>query len=186
MVSRSDKDPTQMMETIDRLISFESFNSMWYWVFLGLAWSSRTHWTIGIPFDSIMRADKYGDEWEADVDRIAAASARRFALLRGTVAVVITSVITFLMAMMATAAFAFNNEFSQALFALALPMLVAEIGDIRLAQRINHTGLRGYALRRKVVWRRFLNQATGMVSLLMATSFAIFNFLFESGYIALP
>ncbi|RED13265.1 hypothetical protein [Pontivivens insulae] len=171
-----------MMSVIDRLISFESFGSVWYWIFLGLAWSSRTHWTIGIPFDAIMRADRRGGEWEADIDRLAIAASRRFALIAGKVAAVLTLFVTFFLAALATAALYLGNELSQAMLAIALPMIVAEVGDIRLAQRIHHQQIRGYELRRAIVWRRFLNQATGLSSLILATLFATFQFLDRVGY----
>lgn len=52
-------------------IDFSTFSSIWYWLFLALAWSSRTHWTIGAPFDAVIRADKRGGKWEDDLDAAA-------------------------------------------------------------------------------------------------------------------
>ncbi|WP_316013116.1 hypothetical protein [Roseobacter sp. HKCCA0434] len=166
-----------MGELLGEFLDFGTFSSFWYWLFLALAWSSRTHWTIGIPFDSVARAEKRGGRWAEDVDRIAAAMGARFASFGGRGGVWIAGIVTFLLSGLMTAAFLYNNELSRGILAIALPMIVAEIGDIRLALKVERTGLSGHDLRRALVWRRFLNQVTGLGSLVLASALAILTIL---------
>ena len=62
-----------------------------------------------------------------------------------------------------------------------------DVEDIyHLALRIHATGLRGYDLRRALVWRRFLNQVTGLVSLLLAAACAVLVLLTRHGVLPAP
>ncbi|QPH54331.1 hypothetical protein [Pontivivens ytuae] len=166
-----------MGDVVRNFIDFDSFSSLWYWIFMALAWTSRTHWTIGVPFDAIIRADRRGPPWEEHVDVIAHAMAARFHLFVRRGGAWVVGVTTFALTAVGTAALLFGNEFAQAIFAVALPMVIAEAGDVRLALRIHDEQLSGYELRRAIVWRRFLNQATGLFSILLASAFATFQFL---------
>lgn len=158
-------------------IDFSTFSSIWYWLFLALAWSSRTHWTIGAPFDAVIRADKRGGKWEDDLDAIVHAMSARFALFMRRGGPWVVGVMTFVVAGLVSASFVTQSEMVRGLTALVVPMLVAEIGDVRLALRIHDTGLRGYDLRRALVWRRFLNQVTGLASLALASGLAVLTVL---------
>lgn len=167
-------------DVVRNYMEFDSFASVWYWIFMALAWTSRTHWTIGVPFDAIIRADRRGAPWEEHVDVIAHAMAARFHLFVHRRGALIVGVTMFALTAVGSAALLLGNQFAQAVFALALPMLIAEVGDVRLALRIHEEGLSGYHLRRALIWRRFLNQATGLLSIIMASVFATRIFLQQS------
>ena len=166
---------------IGDLIDFATFSSVWYWIFIALAWSSRSHWTIGIPFDAVIRAEKRGGTWESDLDAMAHAMSARFALFMGRGGPWIIGVATFVVTGLIATGIATRNEMVLGIAAFAVPMILAEAGDVRLALRIHATGLRGYDLRRALVWRRFLNQVTGLVSLLLAAACAVLVLLTRHG-----
>ena len=170
-----------MLTLIGEFLSFSTFSSVWYWIFLAIAWSSRTHWTIGVPFDSIVRADKLGGTWESDLDAIAHAMSARFALLAGQGGPWIIGIAAFFLTGLITASVLTENEMVRGLTALALPMAIVEFGDVRLALRIHRTGLLGHDLRRAIVWRRFLNQVTGLFSLTLAAALAALTILQVEG-----
>lgn len=164
-------------------LEYLTFTSAWYWVFIALAWSSRAHWTISIPFDAIVRAERRGAQWEEDLDNLAQIMSRRvnhFARGGGVWGV---AIVTFALAALITGSIVTQSQFVRGLTAVAVPMAIAAFGDIRLALRIHDTGLRGYHLRRALVWRRFLNQATGLFSLLLAASMGALTALQHSGYL---
>lgn len=173
-----------MADLVRDFLDTATFSSVWYWIFLALAWSSRTHWTIGVPFDAVVRAERKGGRWEEDLDAIAHAMSARFALFMGKGGPWIIGVATFLITGLIATSWMTFNELVMGISAFAVPMLIAEIGDVRLALRIHATGLRGYDLRRALVWRRFLNQVTGVLSLGVAAALATLHVLIEHGLVA--
>ena len=168
-----DRKDCLLLSLISEFLDFSTFFSIWYWVFLALAWSSRTHWTLGAPFDSVVRAEKRGGRWEDDLDAIVHAMAARFAMFMQHGGPWVVGIAMFLLAGLVTACVVTQNEMVRGITAFAVPMMIAEFGDIRLALRIERTGLRGYDLRRALVWRRFLNQVTGLFSLILAATLAV-------------
>lgn len=163
-------------------LEFATFSSIWYWVFMALAWSSRSHWTLGAPFDGVVRAERRGGPWEDDLDMIVHAMSRRvvgFVRPSGHRAI---GVGMFFLASLVTGSIVTQSEFIRGLTALAIPMAIVTVLEVRLALRVHDTGLRGYDLRRALVWQRFLNQATGLCSLLLAAAMAAVTVLQQNGY----
>lgn len=171
-----------MSALIREFINFSTFSSVWYWIFLALAWSSRTHWTLGAPFDAVVRAEKHGGRWEADLEAIVHANSARFNLFAGRGGPWVVAFGTFVLTGLVTASLVTSNEMVRGFTAFAVPMAIAEIGDVRLALRVHATGMRGYALRRALVWRRFMNQVTGLVSLFIAATLAGLAMFYAHGY----
>ena len=47
-------------QTLLDVIDFRSFSNLWFWIVLAVAWSTASHWVLGIPFDMVMRARRHG------------------------------------------------------------------------------------------------------------------------------
>ena len=41
------------------------------WIVLAVAWSSASHWVLGVPFDMVMRARRQGGQAAADLEDLA-------------------------------------------------------------------------------------------------------------------
>ena len=52
------------------LIDLRSFSNLWYWIALAVAWSSASHWVLGIPYDMVLRARRMGGQAEQDLTDI--------------------------------------------------------------------------------------------------------------------
>ena len=49
------------------LIDMRSFSNLWYWIALGVIWSSASHWVLGVPYDMINRARRDEGAVRSDV-----------------------------------------------------------------------------------------------------------------------
>ncbi|MBB5514804.1 hypothetical protein FHS89_000810 [Rubricella aquisinus] len=150
-------------------IDLTSFTTLWYWIFLCLTWNSVTHRTMGVPFDMIIRAD--GDEarFGADLDALAHAQAHRLTYMFGRFGVVLIGVAAFVVGALAAAAFVLGIQLAQAMFVVALPVIIVWANEVRLAYIVRRgAGLYGTTLRRRIVRFRFYHQLIGLWSLVMA------------------
>jgi hypothetical protein len=157
------------------LIKFNSFDSVWYWLMVGVAWSLTCHWTLGVPFDSLIRAERKGGEFAKDVERIATAYVRRAVYMVEKAGIYILGALAFLFAVIGTFAFFYSYQFAQAIFAMALPLCFVQWLNIRLALKINRLALSGVELQRALLRRRFWNQVIGLLSILVASCFAFIS-----------
>ena len=60
----------QWYDVIFDLIDMRSFSNLWYWIVLAVMWSSVSHWVLGVPFDMISRARRYGGQAQADLEAL--------------------------------------------------------------------------------------------------------------------
>ena len=49
-------------DTVFEVIDMRSFSNLWYWIGLAVLWSSVSHWVLGVPYDSILRAKRATEE----------------------------------------------------------------------------------------------------------------------------
>ena len=48
-----------LTQTLFDVIDFRSFSNLWFWIMLAVAWSTASHWVLGIPFDMVLRARQH-------------------------------------------------------------------------------------------------------------------------------
>ncbi|MDO7630423.1 MAG: component of SufBCD complex, partial [Loktanella sp.] len=53
-------------KAILQVIDLRSFSSLWYWLFIAIAWSTVSHWVLGVPYDMVQRAKRQGGQAEID------------------------------------------------------------------------------------------------------------------------
>ena len=157
-------------------ISFKSFSSIWYWIMTGIAWSMTCHWTLGVPYDALVRAHSKGGQVAADTEAMAHLNIRRVVGFFEGGASIAVAVVAFFMAILATFGFAYGYELAQAMFMLLMPLLIVQALNIRLAFRLHRTQPEGVTLRKALVGRRFWNQVIGLTSILLATIMAFLQF----------
>mgnify|MGYP001800779309 CR=1 FL=1 len=162
-------------------IQLETFTSVWFWIFLALTWSARSHWVLGVPFDAIVRADRNPDKWGEAVDTLARVHAQRYCHVVDNVPITLVTLSAFTVGALGTASVIFWIDIAQAAFVIALPMMIVTWEDIRLARRVLRDELEGSPLRRVIVWRRFVVQLWGIASISAAAGFLIFDVISRTG-----
>jgi len=161
-------------------ISFDSFSSVWYWLFLGIAWSVTCHWTLGVPYDALVRAHKRGGKYAEDAEVLARIHVERYADVARSAGPYITAAAFFVIATLATFGYAYGYETAQALLVLVAPLFLVSGLNMRLAVKLAEQELDGATLRKRLVSRRFWNQVIGLSSLLVSVMAALFSFVTET------
>lgn len=157
-------------------IKVDSFSSIWYWIMTGIAWSMTCHFTIGVPYDSLVRAHSKGGKHAEETELLAKLQVRRITgALEGAVSFIV-AVVAFFLAILATFGFGYGYEIAQATFLLLAPLVLVHGLGIRLAFRIARDQVEGPALRKALVRRRFWNQVIGLSSIFVASMMAFLSF----------
>ena len=149
-------------------IDLRSFSSLWFWIAVAVAWSSMTHFIIGVPFDLVVRARRKGGQ--------ALIQARRRNQIMASSGVWLAGIWALILSVLAILGFGYGAELSQALTLLLAPMTLAAALGLGLARKLEATPLEGAALVKKLLWHRFLIQAIGLVAILLTTMWGtLFN-----------
>lgn len=164
-----------VLDTVFEVIDMRSFSNLWYWIALAVLWSTTTHWIMGVPFDMLRKARRFGGEAQSDVETLARIYSSRLVSALQPGAVWIVMLVSFWMSILGILAFVYNLEFAQAVFLLTAPMSVVIWLSFRCAQRIMADEGEGLALHRRLtIHRRFL-QATGMVSIFVTAMYGMWQ-----------
>ncbi len=147
-----------------------------------VAWSMTSHWTIGVPFDVIMRAERQGGVFAEHCDTLVDINVYRLTYYFDKAGAYIAGGIGFMLAAIATLGFVLGVELFMALFMLAGPFSLVMAFSIRFAYRVKREGWRGELLRKKLRWRRLWNQVIGMVAITATTVVSVFYYLYTIGF----
>lgn len=151
---------------------YESFFSVWYWALTVIVWAVVCQRTLGVPHDMVVRAARLPEVAER-VELLARIGAERLAGLGESFGVVAAAAAGFVLAGLATLAFAYGVEVAEATFLLAFPLAIVGVGTLRLAREVLATGLAGEALRRRLSQRRAINLAIATVAMVSAAIAAL-------------
>ena len=69
--------------TVFEIIDMRSFSNLWYWIALAVAWSSVSHWVMGVPFDMIQRASRQGGDAQIDLEDLVRINSNRLLYIAG-------------------------------------------------------------------------------------------------------
>ncbi len=159
----------QWYQTIFQLIDMRSFSNLWFWIALAVMWSRASHFVLGVPFDMVQRAQKYGDEAESDLHALVQINIGRILHIATVSGSWIAAVTTFTLTALALLGFVYGIEFAQAVFCLAFPMTLVGLLRLRAAYRIAEFDESGKALRRRLTRHRTMVQGIGMLSILVTS-----------------
>ncbi|MDP3263304.1 MAG: component of SufBCD complex [Tabrizicola sp.] len=164
-----------VLDTVFEVIDMRSFSNLWYWIALAVLWSTTTHWVMGVPFDMLRKAKRFGGEAQADVEALVRIYSTRLISALEPGAVWIVTLASFWMSILGILAFVYNLEFAQAVFLLTAPLALVIWLSLRCARRIMADEGEGLALHRRLtIHRRFL-QATGMVSIFITAMYGMWQ-----------
>lgn len=159
----------QWYQTIFQLIDMRSFSNLWFWIVLAVMWSRTSHFVLGVPFDMVQRAQKYGDEAETDLHALVQINIGRILHIATVSGSWIAAGATFTLTALALLGFVYGIEFAQAVFCLAFPMTLVGLLRLRAAYRIAELDESGKALRRRLTRHRTMVQGIGMLSILVTS-----------------
>ncbi|MEE9454012.1 MAG: hypothetical protein V3V13_06485 [Paracoccaceae bacterium] len=160
-----------------------SFWSIWYWILTIIAWSMTAHWTLGVPFDMIVNANKKGGIFAEQCDALIEINIARYIYYFDLAGAYILALVAFVLAAVATLGFYLGIEAFMALFMLILPLNIVMGFTVRFAYRARREGWQGVELRKKIRWRRFWNQLIGVLAITATSIMAVIFFLSTIGYL---
>lgn len=157
-----------------RLIELETFVSVWYWLAVIVTWSVASNWLIGVPFDMLFRARKLGEAEIADLEALVDINVRRIVATNDIFAAAFAGLIAFGLSALTVMSFAYRFELAQGLLALAAPLTLVVMVNMRLAHQLHAAPLEGRALVRKLFAVRLWTQIIGMISLFFTAMYGMY------------
>lgn len=162
-------------ETIFELIDMRSFSNLWFWIALAVVWSSASHWVLGVPYDMIARARRYGGQAETDLEDLVRINTNRLLFIGNVSGLWLLGLTCFILTGLALLGFIYRVEFAQAVFLLGLPMSMVGALNLSTARLIQADQASGEVLWKRMGRHRTYVQAIGMVSIFITALWGMYQ-----------
>ncbi|MEP3346127.1 MAG: component of SufBCD complex [Litoreibacter sp.] len=159
--------------TAFEVIDMRSFSNLWFWITLAYAWSAASHYVIGVPYDVVARAVKYGGQLEQDLKDLVRVNSNRFSFIADRAGGWLVGFSFFTLTAFAMLGFYYRIEFCQALFLVFAPMSLVFALSVRCARNIDPTSLAD--IRLKLRRQRLAVQVIGMISIFVTSMWGMFH-----------
>ena len=160
-------------QTLFDLIDMRSFSNLWYWIALGVIWSSASHWVLGVPHDMVNRARRESGLALADLETLVRIKVARMLHASRNHGAVLIGVLCFMVTVLAMLGFWYHREFAQAVLFLFVPLIVLLFLSMRAAVKIEAGEDRGEALLRRLSWHQLAVQFLGMISIFVTSLYGM-------------
>lgn len=160
---------------IFELIDMRSFSNLWYWIVLAVLWSTSSHWVLGVPFDMISRAKRYGGQAQDDLEMMIRINTGRMLYYVRAAGLWLVAIWTFLFTMLLLLSFVYDIEFAQAVFCLYVPFSLLMLMSVRTSLLIEAGENAGEALHRRLLRHRVATQFLGMVSIFVTSLYGMYQ-----------
>ena len=160
---------------IFELIDMRSFSNLWYWIGLSVLWSTASHWIIGVPYDMVRRAIRYGGEAEHDLRELVRINVGRILFIARMSGLWIMASVFFVLTVLFTLAIIYRIEFAQAVLCLVVPLLIIGVLSLRTALAIERVGVQSPDLVNRLFRLRLTVQGIGMVSIFGTAVFGMYQ-----------
>ena len=157
------------------LIDMRSFSNLWYWIALAAVWSTTSHWVLGVPFDMVTRARRFGGQAEVDLDLIARINVNRLLYIAQVSGLGLVSLVSMLLSGLAILAFWYGVEIAQAVFLMAFPLTIIGALSVSTAKAIQIEDAMGEALRRRLSRHRMFTQLIGILSIFVTAMWGMYK-----------
>jgi hypothetical protein len=164
-----------LTSTIVDVIDTRSFSSVWYWIVLATAWSTASHYVLGVPFDMITRARRFGGDAYQELAGLVTINTRRVLFIASASGMVILGFWAFVMVSLLLLAFWYWVEFAQAVVLIALPMTAIAAMTLRTARQIDEDKPEQEELLRRLMRHRFWTHVIGMISIFVTALFGMYQ-----------
>ncbi len=163
-----------LFDNIIGLIDMRSFSSVWYWIVLALFWSRMSQFTLGVPYDVIMRARRNAGQDLADMTTLAGVHVRRKLELTRRAGHWVLAFFAGLLTLVFMLAFVYMLEFAQAVFLLLMPLVMVRLLDLRLALKIERENMHAERLARALLRHRLWVQVLGIIAIFVTAVWGMF------------
>ena len=160
-------------KTLFDLIDMRSFSNLWYWIALGVIWSSASHWVLGVPYDMVWRARREGGQALEDLEALVRINTSRMLHMSRSHGIALIAFTCFLSTVLGLLGFYYNVEFAQAVLFLFVPLLALGYLSLRASLRIEAGEGQGEALYRRLFRHRLSVQVLGMVSIFVTSLYGM-------------
>ncbi len=161
--------------SIFELIDMRSFSNLWFWIVLAVAWSSASHWVMGIPYDLVVRARRVGGQVEVDLLDIVRINTNRILYIVDVSGALLLAVMSFVFTGLAMLGFYYAVEFAQALFLLLFPMTLVMGVNILHARQLRRQELTLERVTRTLHRCRLYTQIIGMFAILVTSFWGMYQ-----------
>lgn len=170
-------------ESVFEVIDLRSFSNLWYWIGLAVLWSSVSHWVLGIPHDAILRARRGAPEDALqDLHDLTRVNVNRILFIVDVSGAWLALFGSAAITALGITAFVYRIEFAQAVFFMALPMIILGALSARTARRIRNLSLQGEDLIRQLIRHRFFIQLLGVVSIFVTAMYGMWVNLYTGPF----
>ncbi|MEX3315516.1 component of SufBCD complex [Sulfitobacter sp. PS-8MA] len=162
-------------QTLFEMIDMRSFSNLWFWIMLAVMWSTASHWVLGVPFDMVLRARRYGGEAEADLEDIVRINVNRLLYIAQVSGLWLLGLGFFALTSLLLLGFVYHIEFAQAVLLLGFPMSMVGLLSLSTARLIRVEGATGEVLWRRLMRHRLYTQIIGMVSIFVTAVWGMYQ-----------
>lgn len=171
----SDEHALDWYQTLFEMIDMRSFSNLWFWIALAVMWSTASHWVLGVPFDMVLRARRYGGEAQADLEDIVRINVNRLLYISQVSGLWLLGLGFFVLTSLVLLGFAYGIEFAQALLLLGFPMSLVGLLSLSTARLIRIEGSTGDVLQRRLMRHRLYTQIIGMMSIFVTALWGMYQ-----------
>lgn len=164
-----------LFQTLSEIIDMRSFSNLWYWIALAVLWSTVSHRILGVPFDMVVRARKYGGQQEQDLEDLVRINVNRMIFVVQSSGVLLLGLACFVLSGLATLGFFLSVEFAQSVFLLLFPLCLVGIVNVYTAQKILTLNAKGEDLRKILSTCRIIVQIMGMIFIFLTAMWGMFQ-----------
>ncbi|WP_341213161.1 component of SufBCD complex [uncultured Limimaricola sp.] len=164
-----------LTQTLFEVIDMRSFSNLWFWIMLALVWSSVSHRVIGVPFDMVTRARRFGGQSERDLVDLVRINVNRMLHVAHVAGSWLAALGAFVLSSLLLLAFWYDVEFAQAVVLIALPLSLVTLMAFATARRIAAEQPDARALCHRLARHRFWVQAIGMLSIFVTAMYGMYQ-----------
>ena len=166
-------------DSVFEVIDLRSFSNLWYWIALAVLWSSVSHWVLGVPYDTILRARrKKPDTAVQDLHDLTRVNVNRILYISEVSGSWMTLFGSAMLTALGLSAFVYGVEFAQAVFLMVLPMSILAVLSVRTARIIRTKELQEDDLIRQLLRHRFGTQLIGVASIFVTAMYGMYKNLY--------
>ncbi|MEO8242872.1 MAG: component of SufBCD complex [bacterium] len=155
------------------LIDMRSFSNLWYWIALGVIWSSASHWSMGVPHDMVWRARREGGQAQDDLESLVRINVARMLHASRSYGPVLIGFVCFVVTILVLLGFLYDVEFAQAVLFLFVPLVILGYMSLRTSVKVEAGEGQGAALIRRLGWHRLGVQVLGMLSIFVTSLYGM-------------
>lgn len=142
---------------------------------VAVVWSSVSHFVLGVPYDLIQRARRYGDQALTDLEDVVRVNVNRFLHIGTTAGLFLAAFIMFFLTGLFVLAFFYWVELAQAVFLIAFPLCVIGLVTLATAKKIHDSQPKGDELFAALHRHRLITQSIGMVAIFFTAMFGMYE-----------